>query len=112
MQVQPQLHHLDALDEMPSRGGGGRGSKAKKDAEEEKPIEAEARTVDVKVKGAEEEQAAVAGNLYLLKQMQEDKWVSYDWVDAEVLFYCSVCFCLFRRRANIYLTDRRLLALL
>ena len=38
----------------------------------------------MKVKGAEEEQATVAGNLYTLKQMQEDKWVSYDWIDAEV----------------------------
>ena len=81
-QMHPQLHHLDALDEMPSSRGG---RKSKKDAEEEKPIEAEARTVDVKVKGAEEEQTALAGgNLHLLKEMQEDKCVSYDGVDAEV----------------------------
>lgn len=81
VQLHPQLHHLDALDGIPAKGG--RGSK-KKEADEDRPIEAEARTVDVKVKGAEEKEAVMDGNLRLLKQMQDDKWVTYDWVDAEV----------------------------
>lgn len=78
VQLQPQLHHIDALDEIPAKGRG----KARKEGEEG---EAEARAIDVKVKGAEDaEQAMVAGNLELLKKMQDEKWTTYEWVDAEV----------------------------
>lgn len=63
-----------------------KGSRAKKD-DEERPAETEARAIDIKVKAAEDSDAATnAGNLDLLKQMQEEKWKSYEWIDAEVCF--------------------------
>ncbi|KAJ5159800.1 uncharacterized protein N7482_006804 [Penicillium canariense] len=77
VQLHPQLHHLDALDEMPK----GR-AKGKKD-DEERPAEIEARAIDVKIKGAEDGGAVLHGNLDLLKRMQEEKWKTFDWVDAE-----------------------------
>ncbi|KAJ6036722.1 hypothetical protein N7540_001001 [Penicillium herquei] len=77
VQLQPQVHHLDAMDELPK----GRGGKGKK--EEEERTEPEARAIDVKVKGAEEGGAMLAGNLELLKRMQEEKWKKFDWIDAE-----------------------------
>lgn len=81
MQLHPQLHHLDALDEMPTKGKG----KARKEGEEDRPGESEARAIDVKIKAAEDGEAAqVAGNLDLLKKMQDEKWKDYEWVDAEV----------------------------
>lgn len=85
VQLRPQLHHLDALDDIPksTRGGG----KRKDDAGEDRPAESEARAVDVKIKAAaseDKEAALVAGNLELLKKMQEEKWGKYEWVDAEV----------------------------
>ncbi|KAK1142728.1 hypothetical protein N8T08_007359 [Aspergillus melleus] len=81
VQLHPQLHHLDALDEVPTKGRGGKG---RKDGEEERPAESEARAIDVKIKAAEDSEGAmVAGNLNLLKKMQDEKWNSYDWVDAE-----------------------------
>ncbi|KAL4945996.1 hypothetical protein BDV06DRAFT_183364 [Aspergillus oleicola] len=78
VQLHPQLHHLDAMDEMPKARAG----KGRKEGEEERP-EAEARAVDVKVKGAEDREVMVPGNLDLLKKMQDEQWKSYDWVDAE-----------------------------
>lgn len=88
VQLRPQLHHLDALDDAP-RARGGR----KKDEGEDKPAESEARAVDVKIKAAaseDSEAALLAGNLELLKKMQEEKWASFDWVDAEV---CAFPLC-------------------
>ncbi|KAE8311810.1 hypothetical protein BDV41DRAFT_315564 [Aspergillus transmontanensis] len=83
VQVHPHLHHLDALDEIPAKGKG-----KKKDDDEGGGNEA--RAIDIKVKAAEDDQASqLAGNLDLLKKMQEEKWGSYDWVDAEVSI-CSV----------------------
>jgi hypothetical protein len=40
--------------------------------------------IDVKVKSAEGGEAFVGGNVELLKKMQEEKWETYEWVDAEV----------------------------
>lgn len=81
VQLHPQLHHLDAMDELPAKG---RGSKSRKEGDEEQPGD-EARAIDVKIKAAEDGEAAmVAGNLELLKKMQDEKWSTYDWVDAEV----------------------------
>ncbi|KAJ5587143.1 uncharacterized protein N7459_002908 [Penicillium hispanicum] len=77
VQLHPHLHHLDALDEMPK----GRGSKGKKD--EDTPPESESRAIDVKVKSAKQETVPLAGNVDLLKRMQEEKWKTFDWVDAE-----------------------------
>ncbi|OJJ51135.1 hypothetical protein ASPZODRAFT_127154 [Penicilliopsis zonata CBS 506.65] len=79
VQLHPQLHHIDALEEMSK----GRGSKGKKDGDEERSAETEARAIDVKIKAAEDGEAVTAGNLELLKQMQDEKWKTYDWVDAE-----------------------------
>ncbi|GFF76311.1 hypothetical protein IFM61392_09976 [Aspergillus lentulus] len=77
VQLHPQLHHIDALDEIPAKGRG----KARKEGEEE---QTEARAIDVKIKAAEDAEAAmVAGNLELLKKMQDEKWTTYEWVDAE-----------------------------
>ena len=43
----------------------------------------------MKIKAAEDGEAAmVAGNLELLKKMQDEKWSSYEWVDAEVRHLC------------------------
>lgn len=66
------------MDELPKA----RGAKGKKDEEER--AEPEARAIDVKVKGAEDGGAMLVGNLDLLKRMQEEKWKTLDWVDAEV----------------------------
>ncbi|KAL4893578.1 DNA-directed RNA polymerase III subunit Rpc5 [Aspergillus ambiguus] len=80
VQLHPQLHHLDAMDELPKARGG----KARKEGAEEDRGEPEARAIDVKIKAAEDNEGAmVAGNLDLLKKMQEDKWGKFDWVDAE-----------------------------
>lgn len=87
VQLHPQLHHLDALDELPK----GRGAKGKKD-EDERPAEAEARAVDVKIKGADDGGAMLVGNLDLLKKMQDEKWKKFDWVDAEVSRHCVTAF--------------------
>jgi hypothetical protein len=67
------------MDEMPK----GRGAKGKKE-DEERPAEAEARAIDVKVKGAEDGGAILHGNLDLLKKMQEEQWKNFEWIDAEV----------------------------
>ncbi|KAL4903778.1 hypothetical protein BDW74DRAFT_179364 [Aspergillus multicolor] len=77
VQLHPQLHHLDAMDEMPKARAGKR-----KEGDEER-AEPEARAVDVKVKGAEDREVIMPGNLDLLKQMQDEQWKTYDWVDAE-----------------------------
>lgn len=66
------------MDELPKA----RGAKGKKDEDER--AEPEARAIDVKVKGAEDGGAMLVGNLDLLKRMQEEKWKTLDWVDAEV----------------------------
>ncbi|RAL14984.1 uncharacterized protein BO97DRAFT_404001 [Aspergillus homomorphus CBS 101889] len=80
VQLHPQLHHMDAMDEIPAKGKG----KARKEGEEDRAGESEARAIDVKIKAAEDGEAAmVAGNLELLKQMQDEKWKDYEWVDAE-----------------------------
>ncbi|EPS32709.1 hypothetical protein PDE_07669 [Penicillium oxalicum 114-2] len=78
VQLQPQVHHLDAADELPKA----RGAKGRKE-DEDRPAEAEARAIDVKVKGAEDGGAVLHGNLDLLKRMQEEQWRNFEWVDAE-----------------------------
>lgn len=65
---------------MPKAKGRG-----KKDDDERPVPETEARAIDMKVKAAEDgETTHVGGNLDILKQMQEEKWKTYGWVDAEV----------------------------
>lgn len=59
--------------------------RGRKDLEEDgAAVQAEARAVDVKVKSTEAGEAAPAGNIELLKKIQDDKWESYEWFDAEV----------------------------
>lgn len=101
VQLHPQLHHLDALDEVPK----GRGGKARKEGDDDR-AETEARAIDVKIKAAEDNEAIqVAGNLDLLKKMQEEKWRTYEWVDAEVcsslgsllsFFFFDICYVIER----------------
>jgi hypothetical protein len=67
------------MDEMPKARAG----KGRKEGEEDR-AEPEARAVDVKVKGAEDREVMMPGNLDLLKKMQDEQWKTYDWVDAEV----------------------------
>jgi hypothetical protein len=97
VQVHPQLHHLDALDEIPAKG------KGKRKDEEEGGGGNEARAIDVKVKGAEDGEAGImASNIDLLKKMQEEKWGAYDWIDAEVSVYVLLLrlFVLMKSSAN------------
>lgn len=61
--------------------------RGRKDLEEDgAAVQAEARAVDVKVKSTEAGEAAPAGNIELLKKIQDDKWESYEWFDAEVRY--------------------------
>jgi DNA-directed RNA polymerase len=46
--------------------------------------ETEARVVDVKVKSGDAGEAVVADSIELLKEMQDERWESFDWVDANV----------------------------
>ncbi|KKK14781.1 hypothetical protein AOCH_004192 [Aspergillus ochraceoroseus] len=78
VQLHPQLHHLDAMDEIPK----GRGAKSRKEGEEDR-AEPEARAIDVKIKAAEDREVIEPGNLDLLKSMQDEQWKTYDWVDAD-----------------------------
>ncbi|KAL1969646.1 hypothetical protein VTN77DRAFT_8199 [Rasamsonia byssochlamydoides] len=81
VQLRPQLHHLDAAEELSSRT---RAARARKDVDDDAAQrEAEARVIDVKVKSAEGGEAVVGGNIELLKKMQDEKWETYEWVDAE-----------------------------
>ncbi|EED13044.1 conserved hypothetical protein [Talaromyces stipitatus ATCC 10500] len=80
VQLRPQLHHIDASDEA-SRI---RLMRGRKDLDEDGgPVQAEARAVDVKVKSAEAGETTPAGNIELLKKIQDDKWETYEWFDAE-----------------------------
>lgn len=64
-----------------------KGIRGKKDDDERPAPETEARAIDIKVKAAEDgETTQTGGNLEILKQMQEEKWTTYGWVDAEVRF--------------------------
>ncbi|KAL1952640.1 hypothetical protein VTO42DRAFT_4579 [Malbranchea cinnamomea] len=73
VQLRPQLHHLDAFDEITVKA---KASKAKQ-AEEGEP---EARAIDVKVKSAEGDTGGQSNN-ELLKRIQEEKWEKYEWID-------------------------------
>jgi hypothetical protein len=93
------------MDELPKS----KGARGKKE-DEDRPAEAEARAIDVKVKGADDGGAMLQGNLDLLKKMQEEQWKNFEWIDAEVSGH--LVSSPFRRRTrsdpNIFL-DRRLM---
>ncbi|EEH18360.2 hypothetical protein PABG_00923 [Paracoccidioides brasiliensis Pb03] len=80
VQLRPQLHHIDAFDEVAARTKG----KSKRDADEEggaRAAQTEARAIDMKVKSAEPETGNVASNNNLLQMMQDEKWQKYAWID-------------------------------
>jgi len=67
-----------------------RAGRSKKDLDEDstpRAAETEARAIDVKIKSAEGGEALVPANLELLKKIQEERWETYEWVDAEVNKY-------------------------
>lgn len=90
VQLRPQLHHLDAFDEVAIKSKAI--AKARKDLDEEAgPRNApEARAIDVKVKSAEAEQNRGQRNNDLLKRMQDEKWDKYTWVDENVSLSFSI----------------------
>ncbi|OJD13867.1 hypothetical protein AJ78_05714 [Emergomyces pasteurianus Ep9510] len=82
VQLRPQLHHLDAFDEVSVRNKAM--AKGKRDLDEEGPsraVQTEARAIDMKVKSAEAETGNIASNNGLLRRMQEEKWETYAWID-------------------------------
>lgn len=60
--------------------------RGKKDAEDDGAREAEARPVDVKIKTSESGESVVPPNVKLLREIQDERWEHYEWVDAEVSF--------------------------
>lgn len=75
VQLRPQLHHLDAYDEVTVK------SKSAKSKQEEG--DTEARAIDMKVKSAEGDTGGQSNN-ELLKKMQDEKWEKYEWIDENV----------------------------
>lgn len=85
VQLRPQLHHLDAFDEVSIRNKAM--AKGKRDPDEEgapRAVQTEARAIDMKVKSAEAETGNIASNNGLLRRMQEEKWEKYAWIDENV----------------------------
>ncbi|PGH18459.1 hypothetical protein AJ79_00529 [Helicocarpus griseus UAMH5409] len=78
VQLRPQLHHLDAFDEVSART---KAMAKGKGAADEEGGKTEARAIDMKVKSAEAETGTIASNNGLLRQMQEEKWEKYAWID-------------------------------
>ncbi|KMQ48545.1 DNA-directed RNA polymerase III subunit Rpc5 [Trichophyton rubrum] len=83
VQLRPQLHHIDAYDEVSVKSKAM--AKAKKDMDEDstsRNAAMEARAIDMKVKSADTEGArAVGNNELLLKLFQDEKWEKYRWID-------------------------------
>lgn len=88
VQLRPQLHHLDAFDEISSRDKAQSRSKRDVDDEGGPPRrEPEPRAIDMKVKSAEGDTAnAAQGNNEILQKMQDEKWEKYEWIDENVSF--------------------------
>lgn len=85
VQLRPQLHHLDAFDEVAVKSKAL--AKARKDLEDDsgRAATTEARAIDMKVKSAEAAGAKVVGNHeMLLKMVQDERWEKYSWVDENV----------------------------
>lgn len=80
VQLRPQLHHVDAIEELSK----GRAAKAKKDLDDDAPPQTEARVIDVKVKSAEGDEDFEQGNNRLLKNIHLEPWKHYEWMDPEV----------------------------
>ena len=85
VQLRPQLHHLDAFDEVTIKNKGL--SRGRRDLDGEagpRPAEPEARAIDMKVKSAESGNTNLAGNNELLKRIQDERWERYSWIDENV----------------------------
>lgn len=102
VQVRPQLHHLDASDELErgrmvsgagattngvQRGPGGKPIGPKDSlpgqlAEQAEAARIESKAVDIKYKGAEDDvNASIKTNQDLLLKIQSEPWQNYGWVD-------------------------------
>ncbi|KAI5308997.1 hypothetical protein KEM55_004330 [Ascosphaera atra] len=77
VQLRPQLHHLDALDDLSLQKKAASKGKGGDDAEPE------ARAIDMRVKSTNTERAETGGqsNNELLKKIQEERWERFVWVD-------------------------------
>ncbi len=85
VQLQPQLHHLDASDEIAVKNKAL--ARARRDLDGEavpRPAEPEARAIDMKVKSAQSGNVSLAGNNELLKRIQDEGWETYSWIDENV----------------------------
>ena len=81
VQVRPQLHHLDAADEVTR----GISRPAKKGEAAEKPASSETRAIEIKVKSSEEKNADRSRkktNAELLTEIQSEPWQNYNWLDS------------------------------
>ncbi|KAK2736399.1 hypothetical protein FQN57_000776 [Myotisia sp. PD_48] len=84
VQLRPQLHHIDAYDEVAVKGKAGvKGRKGEmEDDAGGRPTATEARAIDMRVKSAEAENSKHVGNNELmLKLFQDEKWEKYAWID-------------------------------
>ena len=85
VQLRPQLHHLDAFDEVSVKNKALLRARRDLDGEARpRPAEPEARAIDMKVKSAESGNANLAGNNESLKRIQDERWQRYSWIDENV----------------------------
>lgn len=85
VQLRPQLHHLDAFDDVAKGKTSSRARQKGDDDAGPRAVEPEARTIDMKVKSAEgDNNTAIKGNNDILKRMQDEKWEKYNWIDEKV----------------------------
>lgn len=77
VQLRPQLHHLDAVNEM------NRTAKFQVKAEDA-PARTEARAVEMRVKSADGEDLNMKKKAQLLQAIQTEKWQKYGYKDAYV----------------------------
>lgn len=84
VQMRPQLHHIDAEDEIEKRknqvASGGRFKQGL-----EAPVKLETKAIELKLKSntddpAERNQNA---NVKLLRQLQAEQWSTHDWIDQD-----------------------------
>jgi hypothetical protein len=84
VQLRPQLHYVDASEELAAKG---RSARAKKDVDDDvapRVPETEARVIDVKLKPVESDDDLDQGNNQLLQRIHTEPWEHFEWIDAEV----------------------------
>lgn len=85
-QMRPQLHHVDAQDEIDrkrtSLANSAVNSKNKAIAEGA-PTKIETKAIDIKVKNANDDgrDRGVNANAKILREIQAEQWQSYNWID-------------------------------